>query len=182
VPAGVEGREQTDLIGRALDALASNPAINAIVVLNHASTGLPTAVIDGGPITARRTAAVSGVAIREWAQEQPAHKAVALAQVAAAMLPAQPARAAVLADEADRLAATVCGRWGAGSILTALTYQRMADAFAVSDPARALRYAHVVDTTPETALVKVDTLVDIATAVPAPQLRRTPRVPRQRQA
>ena len=116
------------------------------------------------------------------AQEQPAHKAVALAQVAAAMLPAQPARAAVLADEADRLAATVCGRWGAGSILTALTYQRMADAFAVSDPARALRYAHVVDTTPETALVKVDTLVDIATAVPAPQLRRTPRVPRQRQA
>jgi hypothetical protein len=93
-----------------------------------------------------------------------------------------PARAAELSDEADRLAATVCGRWGAGSILTALTYQRMADAFAATDPSRALGYAHAVATTPETALVKVDTLVDIATAVPAPQLRRTPRVPPQRRA
>jgi len=116
------------------------------------------------------------------AQEQPAHKAVALAQVAAAMQPANPARAAELADEAERLAATVCGRWGAGSILTALTYQRMAAAFAASDPPRALRYAHAVATTPETALVRVDTLVDIATAGPAPRPRRSPRLPRQRQA
>jgi ornithine cyclodeaminase/alanine dehydrogenase-like protein (mu-crystallin family) len=42
------------------------PAINAIVVLNDASTGLPTAILDGGPITALRTAAVSGVAIRRF--------------------------------------------------------------------------------------------------------------------
>lgn len=116
------------------------------------------------------------------AQEQPAHKAVALAQVAAAMQPANPARAAELAGEAERLAATVCGRWGAGSILTALTYQRMAAAFAASDPPRALGYAHAVATTPETALVRVDTLVDIATAGPAPRPRRSPRLPRQRQA
>lgn len=114
------------------------------------------------------------------AQEQPAHKAVALAQVAAAMQPAHPARAAELGDEADRLAATVCGQWGAGSILTALTYQRMATAYAAADPARALGYAHAVATTPETSLVKVDTLVDIATAGPAPQARRSPRLPRQR--
>ena len=39
------------------------PAINALVVLNDPSTGLPRAVLDGGPITAMRTAAVSGVAI-----------------------------------------------------------------------------------------------------------------------
>ena len=43
------------------------PAINAVVILNDARTGLPTAILDGGPITALRTAAVSGVAIRHFA-------------------------------------------------------------------------------------------------------------------
>ncbi len=43
------------------------PAISALVVLNDPETGIPTAVLDGGPITAHRTAAVSGVAIRHWA-------------------------------------------------------------------------------------------------------------------
>jgi ornithine cyclodeaminase/alanine dehydrogenase-like protein (mu-crystallin family) len=43
------------------------PAINAVVILNDATTGLPIAVMDGGPITAMRTAAVSGVAIRHFA-------------------------------------------------------------------------------------------------------------------
>jgi len=42
------------------------PAINAVVVLNDASTGVPRAILDGGPITALRTAAVSGVAIRRF--------------------------------------------------------------------------------------------------------------------
>jgi ornithine cyclodeaminase/alanine dehydrogenase-like protein (mu-crystallin family) len=43
------------------------PAIHAIVVLNDAATGVPSAILDGGPITAQRTAAVSGVAIRRFA-------------------------------------------------------------------------------------------------------------------
>ena len=43
------------------------PAINALVVLNDETTGFPTAILDGGPITAQRTAAVSGVAIRRFA-------------------------------------------------------------------------------------------------------------------
>lgn len=43
------------------------PAISALVVLNDPETGLPTAILDGGPITAHRTAAVSGVAVRHWA-------------------------------------------------------------------------------------------------------------------
>jgi ornithine cyclodeaminase/alanine dehydrogenase-like protein (mu-crystallin family) len=43
------------------------PAINAVVVINDAATGQPTAILDGGPITALRTAAVSGVAIRHFA-------------------------------------------------------------------------------------------------------------------
>ncbi|HWP63511.1 MAG TPA: ornithine cyclodeaminase family protein [Candidatus Binatia bacterium] len=45
------------------------PAISALVVLNDPGTGIPTAILDGGPITAHRTAAVSGVAIRRWAPE-----------------------------------------------------------------------------------------------------------------
>jgi ornithine cyclodeaminase/alanine dehydrogenase-like protein (mu-crystallin family) len=36
---------------------------------NDAATGLPTAILDGGPITAMRTAAVFGVAIRRFAPE-----------------------------------------------------------------------------------------------------------------
>jgi ornithine cyclodeaminase/alanine dehydrogenase len=43
------------------------PAISAVVVLNDATTGRPTAILDGGPITAQRTAAVSGVAIAHFA-------------------------------------------------------------------------------------------------------------------
>lgn len=42
------------------------PAISAVVVLNDAETGAPVALLDGGPITAERTAAVSGVAIRRF--------------------------------------------------------------------------------------------------------------------
>jgi ornithine cyclodeaminase/alanine dehydrogenase-like protein (mu-crystallin family) len=43
------------------------PAIHAIVVLSDPHTGVPVAILDGGPITAERTAAVSGVAIRHYA-------------------------------------------------------------------------------------------------------------------
>lgn len=43
------------------------PAIHGLVLLNDATTGVPTAILDAGPITAQRTAAVSGVAIRAWA-------------------------------------------------------------------------------------------------------------------
>jgi alanine dehydrogenase len=42
------------------------PAIHAVVVLNDATTGLPTAILDGGPITALRTAAVTGEVIRRF--------------------------------------------------------------------------------------------------------------------
>lgn len=42
------------------------PAIHAIVVLSDPTTGEPGAILDGGPITAERTAAVSGVAIARF--------------------------------------------------------------------------------------------------------------------
>ena len=43
---------------------AGLPAINGLVVLNDPNTGLPTWIMDAARITAVRTAAVSGVAIR----------------------------------------------------------------------------------------------------------------------
>lgn len=42
-------------------------AIAAVVVLSDPSTGRPVAMLDGGPITAERTAAVSGVALARFA-------------------------------------------------------------------------------------------------------------------
>lgn len=45
------------------------PAISALVILNDAATGIPIAIMDGGPITAQRTAAVSGVALRHFAPD-----------------------------------------------------------------------------------------------------------------
>ena len=62
-----------DLVGmKWVSGFATNnelglPAINALVVLNDPGTGLPIAILDGGPITAARTAAVSGVAIQRFA-------------------------------------------------------------------------------------------------------------------
>jgi ornithine cyclodeaminase/alanine dehydrogenase len=43
------------------------PTIAALIVMNDPSTGLPIAILDGGPITAARTAAISGAAIRRFA-------------------------------------------------------------------------------------------------------------------
>ena len=42
------------------------PGISALVVLNDPATGIPLAIMDGGPITAQRTAAVSGLAIQRF--------------------------------------------------------------------------------------------------------------------
>jgi ornithine cyclodeaminase/alanine dehydrogenase len=42
------------------------PTIHATVILSDPLTGLPVAILDGAPITADRTAAISGVAIRHW--------------------------------------------------------------------------------------------------------------------
>ncbi|MBM4407264.1 MAG: ornithine cyclodeaminase family protein [Chloroflexi bacterium] len=41
--------------------------LHALVLLNDPTTGVPVAILDGGPLTAHRTAAVSGVAIRAFA-------------------------------------------------------------------------------------------------------------------
>ena len=46
---------------------AGLPAIHGLVLVTDPLTGLPTAILDAGPITAERTAAISGVAIRRFA-------------------------------------------------------------------------------------------------------------------
>jgi ornithine cyclodeaminase/alanine dehydrogenase-like protein (mu-crystallin family) len=66
------GRISDDLVG--MKWVAGFPtnnalgitAISAVVVLNDPETGVPTAIVDAGPITAQRTAAISGVAIRHF--------------------------------------------------------------------------------------------------------------------
>ncbi len=43
---------------------------NALTIVNDPATGMPTAILDAGPVTAQRTAAVSGVAIRLFGPER----------------------------------------------------------------------------------------------------------------
>lgn len=43
------------------------PGIHGTLLLSDPRTGIPVAVMDAAPITAERTAAISGVAIRAWA-------------------------------------------------------------------------------------------------------------------
>jgi ornithine cyclodeaminase/alanine dehydrogenase len=82
---GVADDGSEDLIGmKWIAGFPRNPSLglatyNALVILNDAVTGLPIAVMDAGSITAQRTAAVSGVAIRRFAPEhmdRPAHVAI----------------------------------------------------------------------------------------------------------
>ena len=71
--------------GYATNTALGLPGISAVVILNDPETGLPVAMVDGAPITAERTAAVSGVAVRRfgpqagpggWPSGSPAHVAV----------------------------------------------------------------------------------------------------------
>jgi ornithine cyclodeaminase/alanine dehydrogenase-like protein (mu-crystallin family) len=55
------------VLGFGGNAALGLPAISALLLLNDPRTGLATAILDAGPITAQRTAAVSGVAVRAWA-------------------------------------------------------------------------------------------------------------------
>ena len=55
------------VLGFPPNAAAALPAISATLLLNDPVTGLITAILDAGPITADRTASVSGVAIRAFA-------------------------------------------------------------------------------------------------------------------
>jgi ornithine cyclodeaminase/alanine dehydrogenase-like protein (mu-crystallin family) len=123
------------------------PALAALIVLNDPSTGTPRAILDGDVITAARTSALSGVAIRMLAPprhgQHPARAALvgagvqgrAHAEILAALLPGvaiavhdrHPERAEALARIAGALPGVGAAR-------------------AVRDPADAIREAQVVVT------------------------------------
>jgi ornithine cyclodeaminase/alanine dehydrogenase-like protein (mu-crystallin family) len=78
MPAHLRGADRTgrdDLLG--MKWIAGFPAnrerglaaIHGLVLLTDPGTGQPAAILDAGPITAERTAAISGVAIGRWAPE-----------------------------------------------------------------------------------------------------------------
>lgn len=73
MPASLRPVNGSDLLGiKWVSGFPGNRAlglapIHALVVVNDPQTGRPTAILDGGPITADRTAAVSGVAVHHWA-------------------------------------------------------------------------------------------------------------------
>ena len=76
-PSGAGATSADDLLGikwvagfpsvPGVGAAGGLAPINALVIVNDPATGLPTAILDGGPITAQRTAAVSGVVVSRWA-------------------------------------------------------------------------------------------------------------------
>jgi len=92
MPAHLRGSDPSgDLVGmKWVAGYASNsalglPVISAVVVLNDPTTGLPVALLDGAPITAERTAAVSGLAVQRfgpqagpggWPAGSPVHVAI----------------------------------------------------------------------------------------------------------
>jgi ornithine cyclodeaminase/alanine dehydrogenase-like protein (mu-crystallin family) len=115
MPALLRGPEPTgtmDLLGmKWVTAFPTNrtlglPAIHATVVLNDPLTGTPVAILDGGPITAERTAAVSGVALQSWWPQTKGPTAVTLCGGGVQGA----SHVAVLAAVAEGAALTICDR------------------------------------------------------------------------
>ena len=78
MPAHLRGVEPTgagDLLGvKWIAGFPTNrsgalPAIHGLILLTDPATGVPVAILDAGPITAERTAAISGVAIARFAPD-----------------------------------------------------------------------------------------------------------------
>ncbi|HET9850895.1 MAG TPA: hypothetical protein VFP56_00150 [Candidatus Limnocylindrales bacterium] len=85
MPSHLRGEDASgDLVGMkwvagyATNTALGLPGIHAVVVVNDPETGIPTAVLDGGPITAERTAAVSGVGLRHFGPAGGAAQEVAM--------------------------------------------------------------------------------------------------------
>ena len=75
MPARLRGRDGSgadDLLGIKwiagfpANAASGLPAIHGLVILTEPTTGIPTAILDAGPITAERTAAISGLAVAHF--------------------------------------------------------------------------------------------------------------------
>jgi ornithine cyclodeaminase/alanine dehydrogenase-like protein (mu-crystallin family) len=122
------------------------PALHGLVLLADPATGVPIAVLDAGPITAERTAAVSGVAIARFAPavvgRAPRAALIGAGVQARSHLPVLgrvlPGVELVVFDRhPDRAEALVA---------TALTIDGIAGARAVASPREAVQAADVVVT------------------------------------
>lgn len=125
---------------------AGLPAIHAVVVLNDPWTGIPRAVLDGGPITAQRTAAVSGVAIRQFAR--PIHDRAVRAAVIGAGVQGH-SHLAVLGYTLPGVVVAIHDRHverAQALAAAARSTPGIADAHVVDDPREATRSAEVVIT------------------------------------
>jgi ornithine cyclodeaminase/alanine dehydrogenase-like protein (mu-crystallin family) len=155
MPAWLRGSDTSDdpdllgmkwVVGFPTNDRLGLPAIHGTVLLNDARTGVPRAILDAGPITAHRTAAVSGVTIERWGRAvngRPLRVGLVGAGVQGrshlpvlqlllpgselAIASAHPEHAAALAEHAERL-----GGFGAISV--------------AGDPAAAIDAADVVIT------------------------------------
>jgi len=63
------------IAGFPANVAAGLPALHALILVNDPRTGVPVAILDGGPVTAARTAAISGTAIARWAPPTPGRPA-----------------------------------------------------------------------------------------------------------
>jgi ornithine cyclodeaminase/alanine dehydrogenase-like protein (mu-crystallin family) len=54
------------VVGFPANVSAGLPAIHGLTILSDGHTGRPRAIVDAGPLTAERTAAISGLAIERW--------------------------------------------------------------------------------------------------------------------
>jgi ornithine cyclodeaminase/alanine dehydrogenase-like protein (mu-crystallin family) len=125
---------------------AGLPALHALVIVNDPRTGVPVAILDGGAITAERTAAVSGVAMALWAPtvrgRRPRAAVVGAGVQGRAHLP-------VLGHLLPGVEVAINDREGvrAAALATAATGVRgIAAARAVADPRAAVEGADVVIT------------------------------------
>ena len=141
----ISGKESRAILER-MAGQVPEPRRAVVRTLSDPATGLPTAVVDGGPITAQRTAAVSGVVMRHFS-EPATTRVVAIvgagvqghshAEVVTGLLP----DADVVVydrhpERAEALAATLAGRTaasaqeavdGADVVITAVTFARPED-------------------------------------------------------
>jgi ornithine cyclodeaminase/alanine dehydrogenase-like protein (mu-crystallin family) len=95
------------VVGVPANAGLGLPAITATSIVNDAVTGLPLALMAAGGITALRTAAVSGVAIRHWGPRQGAAGSVAIIGAGVQARSHLP----VVAHLLPGVAVTVCDRY-----------------------------------------------------------------------
>jgi len=173
MPAFLRGRDLVGIKwvagGFADNARLGLPAINALILLNDPATGVPTAILDGGRITAVRTAAVSGVAIRRFAPGGASSVALIGAgvqgnshlAVATALLPGAEVRIYDPHPErAERLAERARTLEGTGEVRTTATAREAvegADVVVTMAPLGSARQVMTEDwLTPDALVVPVD--------------------------